>query len=122
MSQQLYELVTFDQLDSLTKGETMTRLAHGHRDAVEATRQIAEFESMKAAMLVGKVEAAANENVCGLQAVAQIPTVLQAIWRAKFLTEDAAANVKGTTGYECWRDTGKNGFMTRFRKLNPQLF
>jgi len=42
--------------------------------------------------------------------------------RAKFLMEDEAGNVRGTTGYECWRDDGKDGFLTRFRKLNPQFF
>ena len=121
MSQQ-YELVTFDQLDALTKGETMSRLDHGHKDWQTAQRQILDFECLKAMQMAQQVEVAANEEICGLQAVAQIPRRLQAVWRAKFLMEDEAANVKGANGYECWRDNGKDGFLTRFKKLNPDLF
>jgi len=122
MSGQLYELVTLDALDALTRGETMARIAQGHRDALRATQQVLDFECLRAAQLAQSVESVANENICGLRPVAQIPRRLQAVWRAKFLTEDSAANIKGTTGFECWRDDGKNGFLTRFRKLNPELF
>ena len=117
-----FELMTFDDLDALTRGETMARLDRGHRNAIEARRQVIEFQALRAMQQVNSFTVTGNDNVCGLQAVAEIPRSIQAEWRARFVMEAERANVSGVTGYECWRDDGREGFLTRFKKLNPELF
>ena len=117
-----FELLTFDQLDAMTKGETMARLAAGHADALVARRQLIEAQCQLAEAQVGAFTVTGNDNLCGLMPYAEIPRAVEAEWRAKFVMEAEAANVRGVTGYECWLDNGREGFMTRFKKLNPGFF
>ena len=117
---QPFEVITLEQLDSVTQGETMQRLARSHEDEMMALRDLADMQCLRAKQAVKRMgEVSANQNVCGLRAVAEIPLSVRAAWRAKFVLQATKANVKGVTGLECWQD---KDFMHRFRKLNPEFF
>ncbi len=110
-----------ESLDRQTGGRVLEELTVHHHDFMTVQRRLALCEEQRIIQLLARVEAVANRQLGGLRPEVEIPLRVQAWWAAKFKAEDRAAGIRNSTGYECWDDKGREGFLTRWKKHNPGL-